>query len=245
MASMSSVTLQTMAFGAAPGGLWGAAWFADPAAPGLLVLAQGPDVSVREAWVETDRGDGTWQLRSDGDVLTVEAAGDAVDLSEGVRAPTGYGQRCRVSGPSFAEGGQVGVRGERHPEAALDCYESIRDVYAWFDDDEAASIIALRPRERRGHEEDEVAAAVMSPEPWGPLIDPRLSTTYAGAGEPARMVVELWSADEQQHPRRYAGEALHDAVRATAGEWQLHVAPFRCHARGQDGTGVYVLARRA
>ena len=73
--------------------------------------------------------------------------------------------------------------------------------------------------------------------------DPRLSTTYDGDGHPTRATLELWiTQGEREFPRRAAGEASGPAVAVAGDDATLLVQPLRCHARGSDGAGVYLLA---
>jgi hypothetical protein len=109
------------------------------------------------------------------------------------------------------------------------------------------SVTAFRPRKAKAHDGDLLAAAVIAPDGSPPVEDPRLSTTYAGDGWPARAGLELWLAGEepdQQYPRRASGEALGVRARGLAGDLELQAEPFRWHSRGREGAGMYLLARR-
>jgi hypothetical protein len=128
-------------------------------------------------------------------------------------------------------------------------YESIRAVSAWFDPDEAYALTAFRPRKAKAHDADLLTAAVIAADGSAPVEDPRLSTTYAGDGWPARAGLELWLAEvdgadsERQYTRRASGEACGARAQAPAGELELRVEPFRWHSRAREG-GMYLLARR-
>ena len=90
---------------------------------------------------------------------------------------------------------------------------SARLVSGWFGQDEAFILLALRAAEAVGHESDLVAATLFDPEGWVPVEDPRLSTTYAESGLPARTNLELWIGEgENEFPRRVAGEAAGDGA---------------------------------
>jgi hypothetical protein len=116
-------------------------------------------------------------------------------------------------------------------------------VSGWFDQDEAFILLALRAAQAVGQESDLVAATLFDPEGWVPVDDPRLSTTYAESGLPARTNLELWVGEgENEFPRRVAAEAAGDGAVLTTEETQLRVVPMRCHSRGREGNGVYVLA---
>jgi hypothetical protein len=244
----SHTALRTLAFGDAQGQLWGTGWFARADGSGVMVIANGGDARVLQAGLEAaDAADGRWSVRGQGVELAVEPAGAAVAMSVRDGAVSGFEQLCTVAGPALGAGGAPvrGRRGECVPASAIERYDSVREVSAWFGDDEATALIALRPRKRRGHEDDEVGAAVVVGDGWGPVVDPRLSTTYSAGGEPTRMGIELWAEDPEQLPRRLAGESLRRAAHATVAGWELHAELMRCHSNGRDGTGVYVLARPA
>ena len=109
-------------------------------------------------------------------------------------------------------------------------------------------MLALRPRKTRGHSRDAITAVVLDPEHPAPVTDPRLSTTYTASGVPARAGLELWIAtdeEEEHHLLRAAGEATGAGARAIEHGLELWAGPFRWHSRGQDGAGVYLMARRA
>ena len=108
--------------------------------------------------------------------------------------------------------------------------------------------IAFRGRKAKSHEGDVVTATVLGPEPSAPVDDPRLSTTYEAGGWPVRAGLELWlggDGDEEQFPRRAAGEAAGARAQAAAGGLDIRAEPFRWHSRGREGAGLYMLARRA
>jgi hypothetical protein len=241
--------LRTVSFGATGPGAWGAAWLPAPDAPGLLILGRGAEAQTLEARLEADEPHGLWQVNTEAGRLMIEPGGEPVEMVPRDGSPSGLQQLCRVSGDALGAGRRAeqafGRRGECVAAGALERYDSIREVSAWFADDEAATVIALRPRKQRGHEQDEVGGVVIVPEGWGPVVDPRLSTTYTAAGEPTRVGLELWPEDPEQHPRRLAGESLGPGVWAAAGGWELLAQPMQCHSRGRDGIGVYLIARHA
>lgn len=234
--------LRTIAFGVPAGGPWGVGWFAGGDGAGLIVLGRGKDAQVLEATLDFADGTGPWQARTAGGELTVAPIGEAVAMAPDEHAPSGHEQLCEVSGAALGGVAVRGCRGERGLPQTLSRYDSVREVSAWFGDDEAAALIALRPRRHRGQEQDEIAAAVIDAEGSAPVADPRLSTTYAASGAPARMGLELWPEDPEGHPRRVAGEALGPGTTAAGAGWRLQVAPLLCHSHGREGAGAYVLA---
>jgi hypothetical protein len=120
---------------------------------------------------------------------------------------------------------------------------SARIVSGWFDRDEAFMLLALRAAAAMGQESDLVAATLFDPEGWVSVDDPRLSTTYGASGLPSSTNLELWIGEgDQEFPRRVAGEAAGDGAALQVQDTELRVIPLRCHSRGREGTGVYVLA---
>jgi hypothetical protein len=138
----------------------------------------------------------------------------------------------------------LGRRSERTAE--LDEVDSLRDVSAWFEPDEAMAVVALRPPRARGHDADAITAAVLGPESTGAVADPRFSTTYDRAGAPIRSSFELWLGQaEDEYPRRAAGEAIGPRASHRYGGIDVQASLFRWHSRAREGAGVYILARRA
>ena len=120
---------------------------------------------------------------------------------------------------------------------------SIRGFSGWVSAEEAVTLLALRAGSEAHQEHDLVAATVFEPDRWMSSHDPRLSTTYDGDGNPTRATLELWISDgEREFPRRAAGEAAGPAVAIAGDDVTLRVLPLRCHSRGSDGAGVYLLA---
>ena len=260
-APRSAAVVRALAFGHADGSLWAAGLDAGAPAltPALIAGGAIESLAAAVAW-ESDGPD--WVLSGDGVALTVspidepEAPEDAgqSDADADHRAPvdapaaqpwSGRQERCRVTGT--LAGAEIEVTGVRTELQDVDSVElgSIRGFSGWMAADEALTLLALRPGAQSHHERDLVAATVFDPDRWRPSIDPRLSTTYDGDGDPTRATLELWIADgERELPRRAAGEAAGPAVQLAGDGMTLQVRPLRCHSRGNDGAGVYLLASR-
>ena len=241
--------LRTLAFG--DGSVWGAIWSPDSAGAALAALGSGSDVSVVPDLRLPDSGagpDDEWRLEADGVALLAAPAGELVDVQTTPDALAGWDQLCRVTGTLGSD--QVdclGLRSSWSDGFDPAQFESIRAVSVWFDPDEAFALTAFRPRKAKHHDGDLLAAAVIGPDGSAAVDDPRLSTTYAGDGWPARAGLELWlSGDdpERQYPRRASGEAVGPRAQAVAGEHELQAELFRWHSRGRVGAGMYLLARR-
>ncbi len=222
---------------------WSAAWFPGGPGAGLLALDDGQTPRLLPATLEAPVG-GAWVVRA-GDVeLRFDADGDPV-AAPAVEGSELQGEqlRMRLAGTEGATG--AGVAGRYALPEAPERTDSVRAVGAWFAEAETVGVLSVRPRKHRGHGQDAVVGAVDDPEGWPPVTDPRLSTTYAADGRPARMNLELWTDDEAQLARRVAGEALGPRVAASAAGWQLDAQRLECHSRGREGSGVYLLARPA
>jgi len=249
MTAFASDQLLALSFGDVDGTLWGAGLAAGSAA---LIVGDRTGATTHvglspDGW----RADGpVWRLAADGVDLQVEPATEERESfphEDGGEPIRGIQELCRVRGV-------VSVSGTEH---RLDCpgtrsvldgvepaaLDSVRAVTAWFAPDEAFTVLALRAPQSRGQESDLVAATLFDPDGWVPVADPRLSTTYDGAGVPTRVNLELWvSEGENEFPRRAAGEATAAGAVASAPGMELQAVPLRCHSRGREGGGVYVLA---
>lgn len=248
MSAATGDRLRTLMFGDPSGGLWGAAIDAGPSG---LVLgdAQGATIQIRlsgDDWAPEGRG---WRLHGEGFELHAEPAGEdlaAAPEPDPGATMSGFQELCRVQGAVTLEGErrEVDCVATRCCIDGLDggALDSVRAVSGWFGDLEAFTLLALRRSRSSGHESDLVAATLFDPEGWVPVADPRLSTTYDGSGIPARATLELWIGEgETEYPRRAAGEAAGSGAAVTAERLQLRVVPLRCHSRGEEGAGVYVL----
>jgi hypothetical protein len=251
--------LRIVAFADSDARVWGTAVDAGERA---IVFGAGGGTGCaagREAMAFVTR-DGEWLLEGESFELTVTPADvgltsaddglTSVDkgltsVDEGL---TSAGEElCRVRGTVLVDGDRVSVDcpGTRTDESvAVDELESARGVWGWFGDRHALALLALRPRGRGEHEGDRLEATLFDPEETIAVQEPRLSTTYTAGGLPVRASLELWIADgDEQYPRRAAAEAIGAGAGVSAAGLALQVSPLRCHSRGLDGGGVYLLAR--
>jgi hypothetical protein len=219
-----------------------------------------------------------WRLEGDGVELVLSPSGPPVENAAQGDEIEGFDQLCIVSGHFMHDGDErpvecLGWRSERSGRIDVGRLASFRQVSAWFEPGEGLALLALRPRKSRGQEADLIAAAVLGAEHPRPVVDPRLSTTYAAGGLPSRAGLELWLEDDsdaageaaregvpagaeheanggpaepdsQQYPHRAAGEALGPHADWNVAEFELHAELFRWHNRGRDGAGVYLLGKR-
>jgi hypothetical protein len=166
---------------------------------------------------------------------------------------TGFEQAVRVTGTATLRGQRVSVdalgqRGHSWGAPDWDRIALARTVGAWFDDDLAVSLTAIRPAGAKHHEDERVAATILEhdPETDAPrataVVEPRLSTTYDADGRQLAAGLELF-VDEDGAPRRAAGEVACGTT-LDLGRLTLHCAFFRWRMEGRTGVGRYdVLAR--
>ena len=241
MITAAAHATRTVAFGDLRTGVWGAIW---GGARPVAVIGSGDRSLSGPASVTGSDPDADWTISGDGVELTLAPEAGPVSIND-----AGFEQLCRATGEIVVGGHEqrvecLGRRGARAEEFDLARFESLRDVSAWFGAHEGLVVLALRPRGARGHDAELISVALIEPEP-AIASDPRLSTTYASTGLPARASVELWLGDDEseQYPRRAAGEA----VGAGASEWvdglELQASLFHWYSRGRDGAGVYLLVR--
>jgi hypothetical protein len=247
----ASGRLQMIAFGDLASGVWGTVLYSPGQAPFVgLGAGVGADAAVSQPDARLEGADPAreWRLSGTGLELVVAPAGEAVPAGAPESGLDGFDQLCRVTGHFDFRGStnELSSLGCRSVHGGVDEYESLRAVAAWFASGDGLALAAFRPRRTKGQDGDLVAAAVLDPEHPAAAEDPRLSTTYTGAGWPARASLELWlpsAEDEEAQPlRRAAGQATGARLQAVWGEREVRAELFHWGSRGQDGTGVYVLA---
>jgi hypothetical protein len=217
---------------------WLAGWFAGP--QGVLLVSDGGGLAAREAEM---RCEGEWHVVAPGAELTIAPASSQGVVSGAQGAAEGFEQAARCDGT--LDGTPVSMPGRRGERGSIADAESVRDLAAWFDDGGVVAVTALRPRKAKGHDQDAVHTAVLEPDGFGPVVEPRVSTVYTAEGRIRRAALELWSEDEEAPALRLAAEATGRGGRVAAGGWELVVDWLVAHRRGQDGAGVYVIARPA
>jgi hypothetical protein len=256
MSSGTPTRLRSLSFGDVEGGVWGAALHAG--VPGIVYAAGGHVGSAAGegalAWTAEELG---WRLTGAGFELHVVPGGEAPAQPadpELDREISGFEELCRVRGTISlgATATEIDCVGVRSVLEGVDNHRlsSVRAISSWFADDNALTLLALRSEPgsgrraaKAGHDADLVAATLFYPDGWVPVTDPRVSTTYVRSGVPIRTNLELWVGEaENEFPRRAAGEAAGEGAVASADGLDLRVVPMRCHSRGLEGAGVYVLA---
>lgn len=267
--------LRALAFGDLDTGSWGVAWIPGPVSHASLAVGARSGATIVSATLQGGNRDEQWRLEGDGVEIVLSPSGPSVDSDAPGDGIEGFDQLCTVGGHFTHNGDQVpveclGWRSARSGGLDVGRLASFRQVSAWFEPGEGLALLALRPRRSGGQESDLIAAAVLDAEQRRSVVDPRMSTTYTGAGVPTRAGLELWLEDgsspageaqpdgdgdvatpegdrgpagppAQQYPHRAAGEALGPHADWDVAEFDLHAELFRWHNRGRDGAGVYLL----
>ena len=245
MNSIATAPLQTVVFADLESELWGVAWGSPAGALGLGRLTCGSSTTGAAVSFGGSAADNAWELAADVGSLRV------MPLTEPVSSERldGFDQLCEVQG-TVIDGGEQAVRavGIRALRGGIDpaALDSLRDACAWFAPDDGLALTALRPSGARGHEQDLVVGSLFEPSGVTTVADPRLSTTYAADGLPARAGLELWiETDDEaaEYPRRAAGETIGAQIALSADGFDLHAYAMRWLSRGRDGIGAYVLAQ--
>lgn len=235
MTAAAAPALRVVSFGDLQGRVWGAAF--DAGRPTVLAGTGDGRPAAGPATI-TASGGGEWQL-----------SGDWLEVS--VTAPlvkNGTSELCRASGKLVLDGVEVEVDGPATRSYARDLdrhdVDSVRGIWGWFEDEQAVALLAVRPRGRSAQEAERLTATLFDADGLVSVEEPRLSTTYDSDGLPARAGLELWIDEgEEQYPRRAAAEAAGPGASIEADGITLWARPLRCHSRGLDGPGVYLLAR--
>lgn len=218
----------------------GADW-ADLRLPGLTTTVVEPLARWQVA-LETPGGQGF--------ELEFEALSPPAELAEEERAAqlggmAGYEQLCRVRGT--AAGHAIDCLGQRgHSWGAADWSRITltRSLAAWLEDGSSMTVAAVRPAGAESHADEATWGALLDSEGTVPLADPRVSTTYDADGHQRRAGLELWVGEEDDYPRRGAGQVLCGSS-VELGQLRLDCAFFVWQLDGREGVGRYDMVRRA
>ena len=213
------------------------------------VLAHGPgDEGEAPMRMTVDAPLERWSVAWDGPdcgfELAVSAVAAPVERAGGL---DGYEQLVRVqgtvrAGDETAPVDGLGQRGHTWGVADWSSLALVRTVNAWMGDG-GIVLESLRPAKAKGHDAEEVWAALVERGEPVPVVDPRLSTTYDGDGHQRRAGLELWMTEEEGYPVRAAGEVICGSS-LDLGALQLDLAFFRWRAHGAEGVGRYDILRK-
>jgi hypothetical protein len=196
-----------------------------------------------------------WQVALDapggaGFELEFEALSAPAELPEDEAAArlggmAGYEQVCRVRGT--AAGRPVAGLGQRgHSWGAADWtrISLTRSLAAWREEGSSLTVAAVRPADAESHADEATWAALLDADGAVRVRDPRVSTTYDAHGHQRRAGLELWVGEEDEYPRRGAGQVLCGSS-VELGQLRLDCAFFAWRLDGRDGVGRYDVLRRA
>jgi len=185
----------------------------------------------------------SWRVASAEFDLRFEAITVPGELRSELSGLEGYEQLCRVEGTvGDRRIACLGQRGHEWGTPAWDRLDLARNLCAWVAEDVAVVAGGARATGARAHDEEELVAVLFDPEPAA-VGEPRLSTVYDGDGRQRRAGMELWVGEEDEYPRRLAGEVV-CGTSLDLGEQRLDVAFFRWRMEGREGAGRYDVMRR-
>jgi hypothetical protein len=139
--------------------------------------------------------------------------------------------RSRESSGRIATVGRV-VR--TSGETDWDRVELVRSLTVGLDDGSMLAVASARPAGTTGHGDEAASALLAEGDSLVRFDEPLISTEYDPAGEPRRVGVELWPADEDAAVARGAGTLV-----ARAGDTTF----LRFTLDGKPGTARYELVR--
>jgi hypothetical protein len=119
-----------------------------------------------------------------------------------------------------------------------------RSLAAWLEDGTSLTLAAVRPAGAESHADEAIWGVLLDPEGTLPIDDPRVSTTYDGDGHQRRAGLELWVGEDDDYPRRGAGQVLCGSS-VELGQLRLDCAFFVWQLDGREGVGRYDMVRRA
>ncbi len=157
----------------------------------------------------------------------------------------GHERLCRVRG--IAAGRPIDCLGQRGRSWGTADWSRIaltRSLGAWLDEGPSVVYSAVRPAGAENHAEELRWGALVDAESATTMIDPRISTTYDGDGHQRRAGLELWIGEEDEYPRRGAGQVLCGSS-VELGQLRLDCAFFAWTLDGREGVGRYDVLRRA
>jgi len=137
----------------------------------------------------------------------------------------------------------LGIRTDGE-EPGGEAIERRRSLAVAFSDGALLALSAVLPAGAEGHDEEELAAALVEPE--GESLDigeALLSTSFDADGRQRRATIELWPSAEAEPARRIGG-AIVCGASVDLGELRLDTAFFRWSMEGRPGLGRYEVLRK-
>ena len=176
--------------------------------------------------------------------LEFEAASPPAEF-EPLGGMEGHERLCRVRGT--AAGRPIDCLGQRGRSWGTADWSEIvltRSLGAWLDEGPSVVYSAVRPAGAESHAEEAQWGALLDADGAVAMADPRLSTTYDGDGRQRRAGLELWVGEDDEYPRRGAGQVLCGSS-VELGSLRLDLAFFGWTLDGRRGVGRYDVLRRA
>jgi hypothetical protein len=205
--------------------------------------------------VRTPEPHARWQVELEapggaGFALEFEAASppaelDADDGTARVGGMAGHERICRVRGTAAGRPVDcLGQRGRSWGTADWSRIALTRSLAAWLEDGPSLVVSAVRPEGAESHADEAMWAALVDAEGIVRVREPRISTTYDADGHQRRAGLELWVGEEDDYPRRGAGQVLCGSS-VELGQLRLDCAFFQWQLDGRAGLGRYDVLRRA
>ncbi len=220
-------------------------------AEGGIELPDGADwdaLALPGLSVQTLEPHARWQVvlaTEPGFELEFEAASPPAEYEEDAGGMAGHERLCRVRGTAAERPIDcLGQRGRSWGTADWSRIASTRSVGAWLEDGPSVVYSAVRPTGADSHADESRWGALLDADGAVAMSDPRISTTYDGDGHQRRAGLELWVGDEDDYPRRGAGQILCGST-VELGQLVLDCAFFGWTLDGRAGVGRYDVLRRA
>ncbi|MEA2135302.1 MAG: hypothetical protein QOC68_3211 [Solirubrobacteraceae bacterium] len=172
-----------------------------------------------------------------------ELAGD--DDAARIGGMAGHERLCRVTGTAAGQSIDcLGQRGRSWGVADWSRIALTRSLGAWLEDGGSLTVAAVRPEGAESHADEATWGALLDAEGTIPIADTRLSTTYDADGHQRRAGLELWVGEDDDYPRRGAGQVLCGSS-VELGQLRLDCAFFAWQIDGREGVGRYDMVRPA
>jgi len=209
--------------------------------PGLVVQALEPGLR----WQVTLEAPGGSGFDLEFTAVSPPAELEEDDAAARLGGMAGHEQLCHVSGT--AAGHKIDCLGQRGRTWGVADWSRIaltRSLAAWLEDGTSLTVAAVRPTDAESHADEATWGALLNADDAVAVADPRLSTTYDGDGHQRRAGLELWVSEDDDYPRRGAGQILCGSS-VELGQLRLDCAFFVWQVDGREGVGRYDLLRRA
>jgi hypothetical protein len=210
--------------------------------PGLTVRTPEPHARWE---VELDPPDGGAGFALSFEAISPPAELDADAAMARLGGMAGHERVCRVTGTAAGRAVDcLGQRGRSWGTADWSRIALTRSLAAWLEEGQSVVISAVRPEGAESHADEARWAALLDADGAIPVREPRVSTTYDADGHQRRAGLELWVGDEDEYPRRGAGQVLCGSS-VELGQLRLDCAFFQWQLDGRAGLGRYDVLRRA